>query len=130
MRRFWIWRALKIALFVALGLLLFGFLTQHLWNWLMPSIFGLKRVTFRQALGLVVLSKILLGGIHKHSPGRSEWKRRMEERWGQMSPEERERLRSRLKQRCASASGFAWNPPEPWVRPEPDQETRQDESLL
>ncbi len=30
-----------------------------LWNWLMPEIFGLKSITFVQALGLSLLSSIL-----------------------------------------------------------------------
>ena len=36
---------------------------EHLWNWLMPAMFGLQTVTFWQALGLLVLSKILFGGF-------------------------------------------------------------------
>lgn len=30
-----------------------------LWNWLMPTIFGLKTITWLQALGLSVLSGLL-----------------------------------------------------------------------
>lgn len=33
---------------------------QLLWNWLMPKIFGLPEVTFWEALGLVLLSSLLL----------------------------------------------------------------------
>jgi len=100
MKGYRMWKALKIVVFVALALLVFGFVTEHLWNWLMPSIFGLKAITFLQALGLVVLSKILLGGIHKHGGGGPRgWKRGMEERWARMSPEERERFRAGMKGR-------------------------------
>ena len=102
MRRYRMWKALKIVVFVVLALLVFGFVTMHLWNWLMPAIFGLKVITFLQALGLVVLSKILLGGIHKHGHGgggRREWKRHMEERWAQMTPEDRERFRAGMRGR-------------------------------
>lgn len=109
MRRFGILKVLKIVVFVILALLVFGFVTMHLWNWLMPVIFGLKTITFLQALGLVVLSKILLGGIHKHGHGgggRKEWKRHMEERWGHMNPEERERFRAGMRGR----RGCDWGP--------------------
>ena len=109
MRRFGMLKVLKIVVFVALALLAFGFVTEHLWNWLMPAIFGLKAITFLQALGLVVLSKILLGGFHKHGHGgggRREWKRHMEERWGHMSPEERERLRAGMR----GWRGCDWGP--------------------
>ena len=109
MKGYRMWKALKIVVFVALALLVFGFVTEHLWNWLMPAIFGLKTITFLQALGLVVLSKILLGGFHKHGHGgggRREWKRGMEERWGRMTPEERERFRAGMKGR----RGCGWGP--------------------
>ncbi len=106
MKSYRLWKALKIVVFVALALLLFGFVTEHLWNWLMPVIFGLKAITFVQALGLVVLSKILLGGFHKHGGGPRGWKRHMEERWAHMSPEERERLRAGMKARY----GCGWGP--------------------
>ena len=33
--------------------------TYYLWNWLMPLIFGLKRITLWQALGLNLLSGVL-----------------------------------------------------------------------
>ncbi len=99
MKRFRMFKAVKICMIVALALLLFGFATEHLWNWLMPAIFGLKAITFLQALGLVVLSKILLGGFHKHGGGPRGWKRGMEERWARMSPEERERFRAGMKGR-------------------------------
>ena len=98
--RFGIFKAVKIVVLIAVALTVFGFVTEHLWNWLMPAIFGLKAITFVQALGLVVLSKILLGGFHKHGGGGPRgWKRGMEERWGRMSPEERERFKAGMKAR-------------------------------
>ncbi|MEQ6124739.1 hypothetical protein AAON49_11090 [Pseudotenacibaculum sp. MALMAid0570] len=42
---------------------LFGYVIMYLWNWLMPSIFGLTTITFWQAIGLCLLSKILFGGF-------------------------------------------------------------------
>ena len=98
MKRFSVFKAVKICVLVVLALMVFGFVTEHLWNWLMPAIFGLKAITFLQALGLVVLSKILLGGVHKHAGGgRRGWKNGMQERWATMSPEEREKFRAGMK---------------------------------
>lgn len=80
--------------------LVIGFAVMYLWNWLMPAIFGLRTVTFWQALGLFVLGKILLGGFHRHNKcGDSRWNRRMKDRWEQMSPEERERFRAGMRER-------------------------------
>jgi hypothetical protein len=44
-------------------LAVFGLFVMLLWNWLMPDIFGLKRVNYWQAWGLLVLSWILFKGI-------------------------------------------------------------------
>lgn len=43
--------------------ILFGFVIMWLWNTLMPELFGLTTLTYWQAVGLFILSKILLGGI-------------------------------------------------------------------
>jgi len=34
-------------------------ITWGLWNWLMPTLFGLKTITIYQALGINILSSIL-----------------------------------------------------------------------
>jgi hypothetical protein len=47
-----------IALIVVLAIL-FSFPTMWLWNWLMPTLFGLTKITWVQALGINVLSGIL-----------------------------------------------------------------------
>ena len=36
---------------------------QLLWNWLVPDIFGLRRITFIQAFGLKLLLGLMLGRI-------------------------------------------------------------------
>jgi hypothetical protein len=56
---------------------LFGWIVMLLWNWLMPDIFGLKRVTYWQAWGLLILCCILFKDFGSgHSNGRSDRKRR------------------------------------------------------
>jgi hypothetical protein len=50
--------------FVLFGIVLvgvMGFVIVGLWNVLMPAIFGLPAITFWQALGLFVLSRVLFG---------------------------------------------------------------------
>jgi hypothetical protein len=65
----------------------------------MPAVFGWRLITFWQALGLLVLSKILFGRFS--GPGRRmRWRHRMAERWNQMTPEEREKFREGMKGRC------------------------------
>jgi hypothetical protein len=101
MRRFRFFKVLNIVVLVAVAVTVIGFVTMHLWNWVMPAVFGLKTITWLQALGLLVLGKILFGGIHRHGGGcrGRGWKRHMEERWAQMSEEERERFRAGMRGR-------------------------------
>jgi hypothetical protein len=56
---------------VALGVLvafLLGWIVMLLWNWLMPSIFGLPTIGFWKAWGLVILAHILFKA-GRHGPG-------------------------------------------------------------
>lgn len=86
---------LGMLLFIAIG----GWIVQYLWNWLLPSLFGWREVSFWQALGMLVLCRILFGGFGSHGSGRSRIRRRMEERFEHMTPEERERFRERMRER-------------------------------
>ena len=95
---------LAMVLFVAIG----GEIVLHLWNWLLPPLFGLRQITFWQALGILLLCRILFGGFGFHGsggPGRSNFRRRMQERCENMTPEERERFRQRMGER------FGFGPP-------------------
>ncbi len=48
-----------IGLIVVVGVII-GYPTMLLWNWLMPEIFGLTKITFLQAVGLYILSGIMI----------------------------------------------------------------------
>lgn len=89
--RRWV-RMLKFLPFGVLFLAVFGFVVMSLWNWLVPALFGLRAIGYWQALGLVVLSRILFGGRGAMVQAGS-WRRRMRDRWEGMTPEERERFR-------------------------------------
>ena len=102
MKKMWALRVLRIACFVVLAVLVLSFVVMSLWNWLMPTLFGLRVIGFWQALGLLVLSKILLGGFRGRPGGGMNWRRRMMERWEQMTPEEREKFRQGMRGRCGS----------------------------
>jgi hypothetical protein len=63
---------------LGLGLMfLFGYVVMLLWNWLMPEIFGLRRIGYWQAWGLLALSTILFKGMgSNHGGDHSDRKRR------------------------------------------------------
>ena len=90
MRKRWYWIAplaiVAIPLFIFIG----GEVVMHLWNWLLPPLFGWRTLGFWQALGLLLLCRILFGGLGGHGPGRH---RRFGGRCRNMTPEEREGFR-------------------------------------
>jgi len=98
---------LGIVVFTAIG----GGVVMLLWNWLAPTLFELRLITFWQAIGLLALCRILFGGFgfggggHRNSRRRMEGRirervrERMDEHWEQMTPEERERFRQGLHDR-------------------------------
>jgi len=98
-RRKWIFivpaAILGMLLFVWLG----GWLVMHLWNWLLPPLFGWRLITFWQALALLVLCRILFGGLGMRGSQRSSFRRRMRDRWEGMTPEEREKFREAMRNR-------------------------------
>jgi len=100
MKRYGFLKVLKIALLAALAATLFTFLVMTLWNALIPAIFAAKAITFWQALGLLVLSKILFGGFRGFPAGGPRWRRRMTERWEHMTPEEREKFKRGFRGAC------------------------------
>jgi hypothetical protein len=53
-----------IALIVLLAILM-ALPTMWLWNWLMPTIFGLTKITFWQALGINLLTGIFRSSYNK-----------------------------------------------------------------
>jgi len=117
MNKWYILKGVKIALCIAVGILGLGYLTMFLWNWLVPSLFNGPYLTFIQALGLFILAKLLFGGFKGKSgcwDGRCEngsrsyyWKQRMDEKMTNLTPEEREKFRKHMSDRCRG--GWGWN---------------------
>ena len=96
MRKLWI--ALIAPPAIVLFVWLFGELVMHLWNWLLPPLFGWRMITFWQGLGLLLLSRILFGSWGSGGGNRGPRGRRA--KWDKMTPEEREKLRQGWAGRC------------------------------
>lgn len=100
-------KCFKIGLLAIVGVAALGWVVMLLWNWLMPALFtGAQEVGYWQALGILLLSKILFGGFRGGCHGR--WKERWKERhqqWESMTPEEREQLKSHFKSRWSGCCG-------------------------
>lgn len=96
-------KILKWTVVSVLFVFLFGYITMLLWNWLLPPIFGLPAINFWQALGLLLLSKILFSGLGgKKWGGAGEWKQRYYQKMSHMSPDERERFKARVWEKWCS----------------------------
>lgn len=64
---------------------LFGYFVMLLWNWLLPPLLHAGTINYWQAFGIVILAKILFGGVggtHRYNGGRG-WRRegRRWDRW-------------------------------------------------
>jgi hypothetical protein len=110
MRRHWLLRGLKFVLFALLFLAVFTFAVMRLWNWLTPALFGWHLITFWQALGLLVLTKILFGGLRGGPHRHWNWRQRMRGRWEQMTPEEREKFKGAMRGQCGNFGKVAAAP--------------------
>lgn len=99
MRRFSARKIAGIVCLVILGIAAFGSVVMLLWNALMPDIFHLPAISFWQALGLLVLTKVLFSGFRGGGP-RGRMKDRLREKWMNMTPEEREKFKQGWGGRC------------------------------
>ena len=119
MRRAVRWSMKGLAVFVAVlaVVAVLSFAVMLLWNSLVPELFRGPSLQYWQAFGLLVLSRILFGGLRGRG-WHGHWRQRMwRERWESMTPEERARLREHFQGRCghrtAPAGEQAAAPPGP-----------------
>ena len=107
-RRNWIAKIALIVPLVLLAIAAFVYVTMSLWNWLVPDLFHGPLITFWQALGLLVLSKIIFSGFAKRHHGYGgHWRPYWKQRWTSMSDEDRERFKQKMKEKWC---GWAENP--------------------
>jgi hypothetical protein len=73
------WIFFKV-LFGIIFVAVISFILMTLWNWLLPSLFGIKTINYLHAIGLLILSKILFSGVgmrpHHHNSRHEEWHRK------------------------------------------------------
>jgi len=95
---------LKYILFVVAGIGIFSYVVMFLWNWILVSSAGWNPITFWQAMGLLLLSRILFGhwGRGESKWKKHQWKHKMKEKWDSMSQEEKDKFKDMM-------SPCAWN---------------------
>jgi hypothetical protein len=94
-------KGLAVVAAVAAVVAVLSFVVMLLWNWLVPELFRGPPLQYWQALGLLLLCRILFGGLRGRGGWHGHWRQRMwRERWESMTPEERARLREHFQGRC------------------------------
>jgi hypothetical protein len=94
-------------LFAPLAPLLFFGITaivMLLWNAVLPDLLQVKRISYWQSAGLLLLCRILFGGFGFRGPGgrfsggdrQAKWQSKLQN----MSDEERAEFKNRWRQRC------------------------------
>ena len=85
--------------------LAFGLIVMLLWNAILPRVINVASLSYWQAVGLLILCRILFGGFFRGGPrygsagslrGRSMWW----SKWANMSEEEKAKLRDQWRKRC------------------------------
>ena len=89
--------------FIIIGIVaLMALAVRGLWNGVLTDVLNVKTITYWQALGILVLAKILFGGFPCRGGrcGPGKWRERMSmKRWESLTPEERERMREEMHTR-------------------------------
>ena len=103
MRRHWWMKGLAFLVLAPAFLAAVSLIVMLLWNALVPSLFAGPVLGFWQAVGMLLLCRILFGGFRRGGPHgwgrRYGWRhhRAWRERWERMTPEERERFREGIR---------------------------------
>jgi hypothetical protein len=112
-----------IPLFVLGVVALVALAVYGLWNGVLAEVVGVKTVTYWQALGILVLARILFGGFpgRRGGPFGPPWRRHMMmKRWESLTPEQREKMRAEMRQRFGD-----WPKP-PWCDAGQEEEQGPD----
>jgi hypothetical protein len=106
MRRNRFWLAPLIPFFILAVIALLSFIVMSLWNSVLVAAVNVSTITYWQALGILVLAKILFGGFpgawrrHGYDPRAHQWRKEMLSKWKTMTPEEREKFKQEWRDRC------------------------------
>jgi Ca2+/H+ antiporter, TMEM165/GDT1 family len=114
---FWVRKIIGFVVMGAIMILALGFVVMTIWNNVLTAVLHVSPIAFGQALAIFVLAKILFGGFRGGWRGGRPWNREMREKWSKMSPEEKERLKQDIRNRCNR-----------WRRPEHEAPSTTNES--
>lgn len=92
-------RIILLAIIVApIAIFIFGGVVMLLWNNALVPVLHISEVTFWQALGILVLAKILFGHFGSGSAS-NRFYRKQRMMWNSMTPEQREKFKDEWRSR-------------------------------
>lgn len=105
-----------IAILFALAL---GGIVMLLWNAVLPQLLHVSQISYWQSVGLLALCRILFGNFGRGG-NRGKFQRdymrgaarNMQEKWKEMTPEERTRFRNEWRERCRHRPDDRQQPPQ------------------
>ena len=96
MKKIWIRKVPMVIALVTAGVFAFSGIVMFLWNHTLPVVLHAGAITFWQAMGILVLSKILFSGLSgRRGMAHRHWKKQMFGQWQDMTPEEKEMFAAR-----------------------------------
>lgn len=95
-------RKLSYAIFYLLVFILLGFAVMFLWNYFLPRIFRVTEINYWQALGLMLLCRILFGTFNFRWPygKRGESSRFLKHKLMSMDESDRAAFKEEWRKRC------------------------------
>jgi len=93
----------ELPVIIIAGLFLLGFVVMLLWNFIFPHALHAERINYWQAVGLLVLCRILFFRFRTRRNSRpSMWRGdpQWRQKWMQMNDEERAKFREEWRKRC------------------------------
>lgn len=106
-KKLWIKKIIGFTILAIAAAALLGYIVMSLWNNILVQVLHVSIISFWQALGILVLSKILFGGFRGSGARGGAWKKEMQEKCHTMTPEEREKIKQEWRNRCR-----VWRKPE------------------
>ncbi len=97
---------LLFPVFALAALFLGGLVVMLLWNAILPEVTNAGTLSYWQAVGLLLLSRILFGNWRGGKPGgysgkKQHWRHKAwREKWANMSEQERAQFREQWRKRC------------------------------
>src|SRR5687768_16943629 len=95
-RRFFFFPVIAVAVILVLGVVV-----MFLWNAVLPELTGVRNISYFQAVGLLLLCRILFGNFRQRgNTHMTKNRHNLRSKWMTMTPEERERFKESWRRRC------------------------------